>query len=51
MNPLYESDKDLPNSIILNEKSLSIPIHPNLPIDDANYVVNKIKEFGNLIFG
>jgi len=45
MNSLYNSNKDLPNSIILNEKSLSIPIHPNLSMDDAIYVVNKIKEF------
>lgn len=47
MNPLYNSNKDLPNSILLNEKSLSIPIHPNLSMEDAEYVVNKIKEFGD----
>lgn len=45
MNQLYNSEKFLPNSNILNEKSLSIPIHPNLPFKDAEYVVKKIKEF------
>ncbi len=48
MNPIYESVKVLPNSIILNEKSLSIPIHPNLPMKDAEYIVEKIKEFETL---
>jgi aminotransferase len=48
MNPLYNSNKELPNSITLNETSLSIPIHPNLPMEDVVYIVDKIKEFGNL---
>jgi dTDP-4-amino-4,6-dideoxygalactose transaminase len=46
MNPLYESDKILPNSEILNEESLSIPIHANLSDENIEYIVQKIKEYG-----
>ena len=45
MNPLYESDKVLPNSEILNEISLSIPIHPNLTMEQAEYIVENILRF------
>ena len=46
MNPLYCSDKVLPNSELLNEESLSIPIHANLTQENIEYVVSKIKEYG-----
>jgi dTDP-4-amino-4,6-dideoxygalactose transaminase len=45
LNPLYQSDKVLPNSERLNEISLSLPIHPNLTMDQAEFVVQKIKDF------
>ena len=45
LNPLYESDKILKNSEELNEKSLSLPIHPNLSLDQAQYIVDNILEF------
>jgi dTDP-4-amino-4,6-dideoxygalactose transaminase len=45
MNPLYGSHAVLPNSEKLNETALSIPIHPNLSMEDAATVVEKIKAF------
>jgi len=46
MNPLYGSKNILPNTELLNEISLSIPIHTNLTMEQVEYVVNKIHEFG-----
>jgi len=45
MNPLYGSEKILPNSEKLNKTALSIPIHPNLTLDQANFVAESILEF------
>ena len=45
LNPLYQSDKVLPNSEVLNEISLSIPIHPNLTMEQAEYIVQNILNF------
>lgn len=45
LNTLYQSDKILPNSEKLNEISLSLPIHPNLTMDQAIFIVQNIKDF------
>ena len=47
MNELYNSKATLKNSEILNEDSLSIPLHPNLTLDQVDFIVGKIKEFKN----
>jgi dTDP-4-amino-4,6-dideoxygalactose transaminase len=47
LNPLYESKAHLPNSEVLNEDSLSIPLHPNLTLDQVTYIVDTIKKFSN----
>ena len=46
LNPIYKQmDVTLPNSEQLNEEALSIPLHPNMSIDDVNKVINAIVEF------
>jgi aminotransferase len=45
MNPLYGSGATLPNTELLNEISLSIPIHTNLTQEQVEFVCSKIKEF------
>jgi len=45
MNPLYQSKAKLKNSEILNEDSLSIPLHPNLTLDQVELIVETIKKF------
>lgn len=45
LNPLYGSKEFLVNSELLNETSLSIPIHSNLTQENIEYVVEKIKEY------
>ena len=46
LNELYEQmDKRLPNSEILNEEALSIPLHPNMSEEDIVKVINEIKNF------
>jgi dTDP-4-amino-4,6-dideoxygalactose transaminase len=45
MNALYQSNLHLPNTEKLNQIALSIPLHPNLPMKDAEYVVESIKAF------
>ena len=45
MNPLYKSKAKLKNSEILNEDSLSIPLHPNLTLDQVSLIVDTIKKF------
>ncbi|HTK38451.1 MAG TPA: DegT/DnrJ/EryC1/StrS family aminotransferase [Pyrinomonadaceae bacterium] len=47
LNPLYGSKASLPNCELLNEDSLSIPLHPNLTLDQVSMIVDKIKQFGN----
>lgn len=48
LNPLYgQTNVCLENSEILNEDALSIPLHPNMSLDDAKKVVSEIKEFYN----
>lgn len=47
LNPIYaQMNKDLPNCAILNETSLSIPLHPNMTLEDAHTVINVMKDFG-----
>lgn len=46
LNSLYkQTDIKLPNSEQLNEDALSIPLHPNLTMDEVNYIIDKIKSF------
>jgi aminotransferase len=46
MNQLYDQlDQNLENTQYLNDRALSIPLHPNLPMEDAQTVVDKIKGF------
>ena len=45
LNPLYQSKAELKNAAILNEDSLSIPLHPNLTLEQVDYIVDKIKKF------
>jgi aminotransferase len=45
MNDLYQSELTLKNTEILNQSALSIPLHPNLPMEDAQTVVDQIKAF------
>lgn len=45
LNPLYQSKASLKNSEILNDDSLSIPLHPNLTLEQVDYIVDKIKKF------
>jgi dTDP-4-amino-4,6-dideoxygalactose transaminase len=47
MNPLYDSAASLENSEVLNEDSLSIPLHPNLTMDQVSLIVDTIKKFPN----
>ncbi len=45
LNSLYQSKVKLPNSEQLNEDALSIPLHPNLSLDDVEYIIKTIKQF------
>lgn len=46
LNPIYKQmDVTLPNGERLNEEALSIPLHPNMSIDDVNKVISTIIEF------
>lgn len=46
LNPLYKQmDVVLPNSEILNQEALSIPLHPRLTDQEVDLVINKIIEF------
>lgn len=47
MNALYKSKAVLKNSEILNEDSLSIPLHPNLTLEQVSLIVDTIKKFEN----
>jgi dTDP-4-amino-4,6-dideoxygalactose transaminase len=47
LNPLYKSSAKLPNSEVLNEDSLSLPLHPNLTMEQVDYIVDKVKKFEN----
>ena len=52
MVPIYNSTGwNLPNSKLLNDIGLNIPLHPDLSDKDIDYIVTKIKQFGrrNLI--
>jgi dTDP-4-amino-4,6-dideoxygalactose transaminase len=45
LNPLYGSSAKLENCEILNEDSLSIPLHPNLTLEQVDFIVETIKKF------
>lgn len=46
LNSLYEQqDVKLPNAEVLNEEALSIPLHPNLTMDEVDTIVKTIKLF------
>jgi dTDP-4-amino-4,6-dideoxygalactose transaminase len=45
LNPLYQSSARLANCEILNEDSLSIPLHPNLTFEQVDFIVETIKKF------
>ena len=46
MNSIYNQiNQELPNTKLLNERALSIPIHPNMTIKEASYVASQINKF------
>jgi aminotransferase len=45
LNKLYKADVKLPNCEQLNEDTLSIPLHPNLSMEDVDYIVDTIRSF------
>ena len=47
LNPLYGSSARLANCEVLNEDSLSIPLHPNLTMEQVSLIVETIKKFEN----
>lgn len=49
LNKLYgQEEKSLPNTEMLNEKALSIPLHPRLTNSEVSLVIEKIKQFYQL---
>ncbi len=46
LNPLYQSKVVLPNSEVLNETGLNIPLHPSLSMNDVDQIVDRVKQFG-----
>lgn len=49
LNSLYNSKVKLPNSELLNEDALSIPLHPNLSESDVELIIKSIKNFKSRI--
>jgi len=47
LNSLYGSTASLKNCETLNEDSLSIPLHPNLTLDQVSLIVETIRKFPN----
>jgi dTDP-4-amino-4,6-dideoxygalactose transaminase len=46
MNPLYgQMDVVLPNSEVLNQEALSIPLHPRLTDEEVDFVISRIIDF------
>lgn len=45
LNALYASKARLKNSEILNEKALSIPLHPNLSDADVEHIISSVRSF------
>lgn len=46
LNPLYQCTEVLPNSEVLNETGLNIPLHPSLSMNDVDKIIFEIKKFG-----
>ncbi len=49
LNQLYNSNKKLPNSEILNEEAISIPLHPNLSENEIWKVIETVKSFKKML--
>jgi dTDP-4-amino-4,6-dideoxygalactose transaminase len=47
LNPLYKSKAKLKNAEVLNEDSLSLPLHPNLTLDQVSFIIDKVKKHQN----
>jgi aminotransferase len=45
LNPIYNSNAELPNSERLNEEALNIPLHPRLSKKEIEYIIDKIKSY------
>lgn len=45
LNPVYHSHESLPNSELLNNTGLNIPLHPSLTMNDVDKVIEYIKAF------
>ena len=45
MNPIYKSDAKLPNSELLNQQGLNLPLHPGLSDSDVGKIVDAVKRF------
>ncbi len=45
LNAIYGPQPSLPNCEKLNEEALSIPLHPNLSLEDVDYIVDTIRSF------
>lgn len=45
MNKIYNSRAVLPNSELLNETALCLPLHPNLSDADMYMIISSVKEF------
>jgi len=48
LNKIYGSDAKLPNSELLSETALNLPLHPGLSEDDVNKIIDTIKAFDRL---
>lgn len=46
LNAVYKSKAVLPNSELLNETGINIPLHPSLTMNDVDKIVDRIKSFG-----
>ena len=48
MNALFgQLHQKLPNTELLNEASLCLPLHPNLSEDDVSYIITTLKAYGS----
>ena len=45
IQPCYKCSKKCPISELVAEKVISLPVHPQLTIDDLNTIINKIQSF------
>jgi aminotransferase len=45
MMKLYKTNMQLPNTELINEKTLNLPIHPDISDNDLDKIINLIKEY------